>query len=70
LTDRCLQKQQKMGDKAKAIKIQRQEEDDDAEKQPPMKVTKNFKGGQSRDYNFLESVNSLEELDKIRFEVI
>jgi hypothetical protein len=58
----------------KAVKIE-QQEDDDAEKQhqerPPMKVTKNhLKGGQSRDYYFLESVNSVEELDNIRFKVI
>jgi hypothetical protein len=61
-----------MGDKA--VKIEQLEEHDYAKKrhqeQPPMKVTKHIKGGQSRDYYFLESVNSVEELDNFRFKVI
>jgi hypothetical protein len=72
LINRGLQKQQEMEHKAKAIKIEHQEEEDEAEKQqqkqPPRKVTKKVKG-QIRDYNFLKSVKSLEELDNFRFKV-
>jgi hypothetical protein len=56
-----------MEDKAEAIKIE-QEEGDDAEKQPPRKITKNIKG-QKRDYIFLKTVKSVAELDNIRFKV-
>jgi hypothetical protein len=72
--DRGLQKQQEMGDKA--IIIELQEEHDYAKKphqeQPPRKVTKNVRGGggQKRDYYYLKSVNSVNELDKFRFKVI
>jgi hypothetical protein len=78
-----LQKQQEMGDKA--IKIEPQEEEaekedeekddaeeegeQDAEKQPPGKIARS-RGGQKREYNFLKSVNSVEELDTFRFKVI
>jgi hypothetical protein len=40
------------------------------QKQTPMKLTKKFRGGQKKDYVFLKSVNSVEELDTIRFKVI
>jgi hypothetical protein len=53
----------------KAIKIEHQEEDD-AEKQPPKKVTKNNRKGQRMDYYYLKTVNSVEELDNFRFEVV
>jgi hypothetical protein len=65
----------------KAIEIEQEEEeevqdqddggeqDEQEQKQPPRKVTKNI-NGQKRDYNFLKSVKSLEELDNIRFKVI
>jgi hypothetical protein len=62
-----------MGDKA--IKIVGQKEDDDAEKQqqkpswPPMKIPTKNKGVQ-KDYSFLKTVKSVEELDKFRFKVI
>jgi hypothetical protein len=55
----------------KEIKIEQQEEDNAEEqhpKQPPMKITKNRKG-QKREYTFLETVKSVEELDNVRFEV-
>jgi hypothetical protein len=69
MANRGLQKQQEMD---KAIKIE-PEDDDNAgkqqQRQPPRKVTKNFKG-QKRDYYFLESVKSVEESDKLRFKVI
>jgi hypothetical protein len=71
--DRGLQKQQEMENKA--IKIESKDDADAEEqqqhqqKQPPMKVTKN-RGGHSKDYNFLQSINSLDELDNFRFEVI
>jgi hypothetical protein len=57
------------------MEVDEDEENDDAEeqlqqKQPPRKVTKKFKGGQKRDYTFLKSVKSVEELDNIRFKVI
>jgi hypothetical protein len=61
-----------MGDKAIEIG---QKADDDAEKQqqkqswPPMKITTNIKGVQ-KDYSFLKTVKSVEELDKFRFKVI
>jgi hypothetical protein len=57
---------------AQYIKIEPQEEDG-AEKQdqeqPPKKVTKR-KGGQKREYNILKSVDSVDELHKIRKNVI
>jgi hypothetical protein len=62
-----------MGDKA--IKMEQQEEDDNAGKQqqkqswPPKKMTKNIKGDQ-RDYNFLQTVKSVDELNNFRFKVI
>jgi hypothetical protein len=66
----------KMGDKVikiepEAIKIGQNEEVDDAEKQqqPPRKVTKN-RGGRQMDYSFLKAVNSVKELDDLRFKVI
>jgi hypothetical protein len=46
-----------------------EEGDDDAEKQPPMKVARNRRG-QKREYNFLQSVNSMEELNNFRLKVI
>jgi hypothetical protein len=60
-----------MEDKAKAIKIVQDHDDDTEEKQkkPPKKVTKNSRG-QLRDYNFLKTVKSVEEVDNFRFEVI
>jgi hypothetical protein len=98
LTDRGLQKRQKMETKVIEIEYQDEEdkaeeeaekeddeegddadkddekEEDDAEKQqqqqqPPRTVTK-IRGGQMREYNFLKSVNSVAELDKLRFKVI
>jgi hypothetical protein len=61
-----------MGDKA--IKIEQQEEEEDdagkQQKQPPMKITKNVKGGQKLDYIFLKTVKSIDELDNFRFKVI
>jgi hypothetical protein len=67
----------------KAIKIEHQDKEDhqdegdeenaDAEeqqqKQPPRKMTKNI-NGQNRDYNFVKTVKSVEELDNFRFKVI
>jgi hypothetical protein len=67
MTDRGLQKQQKM--KTKAIKVEQQEDDAGKQKQPPRKLTRN-RGGQKREYVFLKSVKSVEQLDKIRFKVI
>jgi hypothetical protein len=56
----------------KIIKIE-PEDDNNAEKQqqkePPRKVTKSIQGGQLMEYNFLESVNSVEELNNFRFKV-
>jgi hypothetical protein len=72
VADRGLQEQQEMETKAKAIKNV-PEDGDDAEKQlqqPPRKVARKIKGGQMREYIFLDSVNSMEELDKLRFKVI
>jgi hypothetical protein len=63
-----------MEDIDKPIKIEHEEDDDDAGKQqpkePPRTVTRNIRGGQLREYNFLESVNSMEELENLRFKVI
>jgi hypothetical protein len=57
----------------KAIKIEQQDEEDDAgkqqQKEPPKKVTIS-RGGQERDYNYLKTVKSMEELNNYRLEVI
>jgi flagellar motor switch protein FliG len=57
---------------AKAIKIEPENDDDAGKEQqqqePPRKLTKS-RGGQMMEYNFLESVKSVEELDKLRFKV-
>jgi hypothetical protein len=46
--------------------------EDDAEQreeQPPRKMTQTLCKGQKRDYFYQKTVNSIEELDKYRFEV-
>jgi hypothetical protein len=45
---------------------QRQEKE---EKHPPMKMTKNVQG-QIRDYYYVKTVKSIDELDKFQFKVI
>jgi hypothetical protein len=39
------------------------------EQQPPRKITKNIRG-LIREYHFLKTVESMEELDKFRFSVM
>jgi hypothetical protein len=70
MANRGIQKQQEMD---KAIKIE-PEDDDNAgkqqQRQPPRKMTKKTREAQKIDFNFLKSVKSVDELDKLRFKVI
>jgi hypothetical protein len=54
----------------KTIKIEQEEDDAGKQQQiqPPRKVTK-IRGGQKRDYNFLQTINTVDELDNLRFKV-
>jgi hypothetical protein len=58
------EKEDEVGDDADA-----EEEEQQQEQPPSRKVTKNVKG-QMREYVFLKSVNSVDELDSFRFKVI
>jgi hypothetical protein len=46
------------------------QEEEEEQEPPPRKMSRRVKGGQIRKYYFLETVKSLEEMDKIRFKVI
>jgi hypothetical protein len=57
----------------KTIKIEPEDDDNAGEqqqRQPPKKVTKKTREAQKIDFNFLKSVKSVDELDKLRFKVI
>jgi hypothetical protein len=45
------------------------EDEEERQQQPPSKMTKNNKG-QIREYNFLKTVKSIDELDECRFKVM
>jgi hypothetical protein len=47
---------------------QQQQSTSNEPQQPPRKITQ-FVDGQQREYHFMKTVKSLEELDKIRFQV-
>jgi hypothetical protein len=44
-------------------------EEEEQTEQPPRKITTNKVGGQKREYHFLKTVKSMEELDKFRSKV-
>jgi hypothetical protein len=52
-----------------AVDEDEEEAQEEEKEQPPRKMTRNI-GGQKREYHFLKTVNSMEELEKFRFEVI
>jgi hypothetical protein len=39
------------------------------QEQPPLNITKEIMGGQTREYYYLKTVKSLDEMDHFRFQV-